>query len=97
MLFVALFLVSKTTCTYHFLQIALGVDLVIQGTSILWAPDLFTYFLSIGEAYPGNLPSWKDRTLFTKVRFTMVSLFILFLGCVSFYTGLIALRQMDCF
>ena len=96
-LILALFLVSKTTCTYQVLQIALGVDLLIQGSSILWSPDLFLYFLSIGTAYPIDLPSWMDYNLPTKIRFAIFSLFILFFGYASLYGAFTTLRQMGCF
>ena len=95
-LIAAQFVLSKASCTYYVVQMVLGVDIFIQGTSVVWSPNLFICFFSIFLSEPKNLPTWKDLGILAKVRLIIVALFLLSIGSAAFYTGLVSLRQMGC-
>ena len=74
-----------------------GMDLAVLGASVVWAPDLFIYFLSWETAYPQNLRLWKDLNTLTKIRYVGAALILLFLGLWLSGSRLIDLRQTSCF
>ena len=58
-------LLSKASCTYCAVQIVFGADVFIQGTGVVWSPDLFIYFffhLSFRSKESSNLESSRNAS-----------------------------------
>jgi hypothetical protein len=96
LLLAGFFLIDKQTCAYAGVEIAFGLNLLIQSTSIIWNPDLFVCFISVFQSESSNFPAWKDVQLSQKFRLGIVALFFASCSVVSIYSGWTKLLLYAC-